>query len=236
LLALEGAGTQYLWTTWSKQPDGWFAAQQERTFAPDAVSIRRITNASSTEPLAPSRGHFSAISLGVENLPPEAGLHHLRVSIGDSLGAVAYVGPPDNIRWQQIMVLLPELEATGLLPVELRWLDSPIAAPATLRVIPPGPMVPCIKSVTDGVNLTAGRRIESRTVKITLEEVAHPDEVDATVGGLPAEELGFFCVDPRPQRFEVNFRLPEEIGPGEHALEVRIGRRKFAPVMLEVVA
>ena len=236
LLALEGAATQYLWTTWSKQPDGWFAAQQERTFAPGTVRIRRITNASSSEPLAPCRGRFSAISLWVENLPPEAGLHHLRVTIGDSLGTVAYVGPPDNIRLQQIMVLLPELEATGLLPVELRWLDALIAAPATLRVIPPGPTVPCLKSVTDGVNLTAGKRIETRTVKVTLEEVARPHEVDATIDGLPVEDLGFFCVDPRPQRFEVNFRLPEEIGPGEHALEVRIGRRKFAPVKLEVVA
>jgi hypothetical protein len=119
--------------------------------------------------------------------------------------------------------------------VELRWLESPIAAPATLRVIPPGPIVPCLKSVSDGYHLTAGKRIETRTVKLTLEEIERPHEVDATVGGLPVEDLGFFCVDPRPQRFEVNFRLPEQIGPGEHALEVRIGHRKFPPVMLEVV-
>jgi hypothetical protein len=34
----------------------------------------------------------------------------------------------------------------------------------------------------------------------------------------------------------VNFRLPEEAAPGRHPLEVRIGRRKLAPVMLEVTA
>jgi len=236
LLALEGAGTQYLWTTWAKEPDGWFAAQQEKTFTSDTAQIRRITNASSSEPLAPCRGRFSAISLRVDNLPADAGLHHLRVTIGDSLGTVAYVGPPDNIHLQEIMVLLPELEATGLLPVELRWLDSPIAAPATLRVIPPGPIVPCLKAVSDGYHLTAGKRIETRTVKITLEEIERPHEVHATIDGLPVEDLGFFCVDPRPQRFEVNFRLPEQIGPGEHSLEVRIGHRKFPPVMLDVVA
>ena len=235
LLALEGAATQYLWTTWRKQREGWFAAQQDRIFAPDTVRIRRITNASSSEPLAPCRGRFSAISLWVENLPEGAGLHHLRVTIGDSLGTVVYVGAPDNIRLQQIMALLPELEATGLLPVQLRWLDAPIAAEATLRVIPPGPVVPCLKSVTDGVNLSAGKRIETRTVKVTLEEIARPHEVEAAMGGIPVEDLNFFCVDPRPQRFEVNFRVPEGIGPGEHPLEIRIGKRRFAPVMLEVV-
>lgn len=235
LLALEGTATQYLWTTWLKEPNGWLAAQTERSFAPDTARIRRITNASSSEPLAPSRGRFAAISMRVENLPAGAGLHQLRVNIGDSVGTVAYVGPPDNIHLQEIMVLLPELEATGLLPVELRWFDSPIAPPAMLRVIPPGPVAPCLKSVSDGVNLTAGPRIETRTVKITLEEITRPDDVDAAVGGLPVTDLGFFCSDPRSQRFEVNCRLPDEIGPGEHPIVVRVGRHKFPPVMLDVV-
>ena len=46
----------------------------------------------------------------------------------------------------------------------------------------------------------------------------------------------FFAPIRKPQRFEVNFRLPEEIGPGRHELQVRIGRRKLAPVMLEVTS
>ena len=29
VLALEGASTQYMWTTWRKQPAGWFAAQED---------------------------------------------------------------------------------------------------------------------------------------------------------------------------------------------------------------
>jgi hypothetical protein len=236
LLALEGAATQYLWTTWSKEPNGWLAEQGERTFAPDTARIRRITNASSSEPLAPSHGRFAAISMRVENLPSGAGLHQLRVTIGDSVGTVAYVGPPDNIHLQEVMVLLPELDATGLFPVELRWFDAPIAPRATLRVIPPGPVAPCLKSVSDGVNLTAGPRIETRTVKITLEEITRPDEVDAAVNGLPVTDLGFFCSDPRARRFEVNCRLPDEIGPGEHPIVVRVGRHRFPPVTLDVAS
>jgi ubiquinone/menaquinone biosynthesis C-methylase UbiE len=236
VLALEGASTQYMWTTWRKQPKGWQAAQSERTFADVPSRIRRITNANSSEPLAPSRGRFASISLWVENLPPAAGIHHLRVSIGDSFGHIIYIGPADNTGLQQITVILPELEATGLLQVELRWLETPIAAPTTLRVIPPGPSVPRIRSVTDGVNLVAGTRIETKMVKVTLEDIARPHEIAATVNGLPVLDLEYFCIDPRPQVFEVNFHLPDGLAPGMYPMEVSIGRRKLAPVPLNVVA
>ncbi len=247
VLALEGISTQYLWTTWRKRPQGWHAGQTDRWEArsheeegspesKDRTRIRRITNASSTEPVAPSRGRFASISLWIENLPPEAGLHDLRVVVGDSFGTLTFIGPPDSSRLQQLVVLLPELEATGLLPVEIRRQGRNIAPPATLRIVPPGPLVPRVRSIRDGVNLVAENRIETRVVKMTLEEVARPHEIEAAVGGHPVVDLEFFCVDPRPQVFEVNFRLPEEVQPGRHALEVRIGRRKLAPVMLEVVA
>jgi ubiquinone/menaquinone biosynthesis C-methylase UbiE len=238
VLALEGVSTQYMWTTWRKRPQGWHASQQElpADSSNSKTRIRRITNASSTEPVAPSRGRFASISIWIENLPEQAGLHDLRVMVGDSFGTLAYLGPPDSSRIQQVVVLLPELEATGLLPVEVQRLGRTIAPPATLRIIPPGPLVPRVQSIRDAINLVAENRIETRLVKMTIEEVARPHEIEATIGGVPVADLEFFCTDPRPQRFEVNFRLPEEIGPGRHPLEVRIGRRKLAPVMLEVTA
>lgn len=236
VLAIEGAGTQYMWTTWRKQPQGWQAEQDRRQFPEGASRIRRVTNSHSSEPGAPSRGRYASIALWVENLPPEAGLHHLRVQVGDSLGTVTYIGPVTKDGLQQVSVILPELEATGLLPVELRWLDKPLAPLATLRVIPPGPSVPCIRAVTDGTNLVADKRIETRRVKMILEEVAYPHEIEASVGGVSVGDREFLCTDPKPQRFEVNFRLPDEIGPGRHELQVSIGRRKLAPVMIEVTS
>jgi len=245
VLALEGVLTQYLWTTWRKRPQGWHAGHADRMGeagsaealdAKAAPRIRRITNASSTEPVAPCRGRFASISIWIENLPPDAGLHDLRVVVGDSFATLTYIGPPDSSGLQQMVVLLPELEATGLLPVEIRRLERSLAPPATLRIIPPGPSVPRLRSIRDGVNLVAENRIETRIVKMTLEEIARPHEIEAAVGGHPAADLEFFCIDPRPQVFEVNFRLPEQIAPGRHPLEVRIGRRKLAPVMLEVTA
>jgi len=235
MLALEGAGTQYMWTTWRKQPAGWQARMNAREFAEMPSRIRRITNATSSEPVAPSRGRFASISVWVENLPAEAGLHHLRVVIGEYLGTIIYIGPPDNLGLQQLTVILPDLEATGLLPVELRWMDTPIAPATTLRVIPPGPSVPHLKSVTDGVNLVLPNQIQTRTAKMTLEEISRPHEIEATIDGKPVMDLEYFCIEPRPQVFEVNFRLPEDIGPGYYPLEVRMGRRRIATVTVQVL-
>jgi ubiquinone/menaquinone biosynthesis C-methylase UbiE len=242
VLALEGASTQYMWTTWRKQPRGWFANLEQAAHgdpgadAAPTVRIRRITNAHSSEPVAPCRGRFASISIWVEQLPAGAGLHDLRVTVGSSLATLTYIGPAGSGGLQQVNAVLPDLEATGLLPVEIHRLGRRISPPATLRVIPPGPTVPRIVSVTDGVNLVAGRRIETRAVKMTLVEIARPDEIQAWVGGHPVGDLEFFCTDPRPQQFEVNFRLPEEVSPGVHKLELRIGQRKLAPVTLEVTA
>ena len=199
------------------------------------VNIRRITNANSSEPVAPCRGRFASISIWVENLPADAGLHHLQVSVGDSFGTVTYIGPPDKAGLQQLNVILPELEATGLLPVEIHWRGRKISPPATLRVIPPGPSVPLIRSIRDGVNLASERRIETRSVKMVLEEIARPHEIEASISGFPVSGFEYLCTDPRPQRFEVNFRLPEEVGPGVHSLVVKIGRRTLPPVSIEVV-
>lgn len=235
VLALEGAGTQYMWTSWLKRPHGWSLEQETREPQAD-LRIRRITNAGSSEPVAPSRGRWASISLWVENLPPDAGLQHLRVTVGSSFGKITYIGPPDNIGLQQINVILPELEETGLLPVEVHWCGQVISPPAVLRVIPPGPSVPSIASVSDGVNLVAGKRIETRTIKLTMEEISRPHELEASIDGLPVSDIEYFCVDPRPQKFEVNLRLPENIGPGPHQLEIRMGRRKLAPIGIEVVS
>ena len=235
VLALEGVGTQYMWTSWKKQPQGWSDAQEGRE--PKAeLRIRRITNAGSSEPVAPSRGRWASISIWVENLPPDAGLQHLRVTVGSSFGTVTYIGPPDNIGLQQLNVILPELEETGLLPVEVQWFGHRISPPAVLRVIPPGPSVPSVASVSDGVNLVAGKRIETRMIKVTLEEISRPHELEASVDGHAVSDLEFFCVDPRPQKFEVNLRLPEQIGIGPHQLQLSMGRRKLSPIAIEVVA
>jgi SAM-dependent methyltransferase len=229
VLALEGAATPSLWTTWRKQPGAWQESLAARIDAPgesQPVIIRRITNASSFEPVAPCRGRYASIVLRVENLAPDAGIQHLRVTIGSSLGTVTYLGPADRNGCQQIHVDLPELEATGLLPVQVFWLDHALSEPATLRVIPPGPLVPRVVSTA--------KRVESRVVNITLEEIARPWEIEVSLGGHAVEDVERICMDPRPQRYAVNFRLPEDIAAGSHEVSIHVGRRKLPPVAIEV--
>ena len=96
--------------------------------------------------------------------------------------------------------------------------------------------MPRIRSITDGINQVAENRIETRYLKVIVEEIVHPDEVEASIDGTPLIAIESFCIDPRPQRFELNFRLPDEIAPGARHLELKIGRRKMPPMPIDVVA
>jgi len=233
LLALEGALTQYMWVTLRKRADGWRQGLLNRRPQPHA-RIRRITNAHSSEPVAPSRGRFASISLWLEGLSADCDLNHLEVTIAGRPGELQYLGPPEPDGLQQLNARLPDGLESGLHPVGVSWLGRSLAPPATLRVIPPGPLVPRIVSVTDGIDLLAGARIVSRSVKVGLEEGATPSQLRATVDGVPIEGMDFFCVDPVPPRFEVNFTLPDSIAPGLHRLELSLGARRFAPIVIEV--
>ena len=233
VLTMEGRETQYMWSTWIRRPAGWFQTLGDRSFT---AHIRAVTNAENSEPVAPSRGRYASISAWVQELPADVTLHALEARIGGAPGIITDIGPADASGLRQVNVLLPVLEATGLLPVELYWLGRPASNAATLRVIPPGPAVPLVLSVTDGINLVAGTRIETRCLKAVIEELDRPHEFSASIGGLPVQDVELFCTDPRPQRFEVNMKLPESLAPGAHALEMRIGQRRLAPVPLEVVA
>jgi ubiquinone/menaquinone biosynthesis C-methylase UbiE len=230
VLALDGVSTQSMWTTWRKQPAGWSAGLEQQIAALGdtlPVKINKITNAYSFEPVAPCRGRFAVISIRAENLPADAGLNHLRVIIGNSQGTVTAIGAADRNGWQRIRVDLPELEATGLLPVQLLWLDRPLSEPATLRVIPPGPSIPRV--------VAAPQRVENRRVALTLEEIARPFDIEIWMADQRVEDIEKICTDPRPQRYQVNFRLPEDVGPGLHHIHLNIGRRQLPPVPVEVM-
>jgi hypothetical protein len=145
-----------------------------------------------------------------------------------------YLGHPDSDGMVQLNAELPEGLASGLQPVEVNWLGVPIAGAGTLRVVPPGPAVPRIVAVSDATNLLSGTRIVTGMVKITIEEAARPDEFRASIGGIAVRDIDIFRTDPARPRDEINLRLPEGLPPGAHALEMSLGRRRFAPVGLEI--
>jgi SAM-dependent methyltransferase len=233
VLSLEGAGSRSLLTTWQKRPEGWsLSTANEAPAKETAAIIRRIANASSNEAVAPCRGRFASILIYVENLPPDAGIGPLRVHIGGSLGVVTNIEPADRSGWQAVRVELPELEETGLLPVQILWFDRPIARSVTLRVIPPGPMVPRVISIGDANQPVSKHRIASGRVRLVLEEIDRPEEVQTFVGGKPTWDVDYLCLDPQHHRFEWKFQLPDEMGAGIHTLEIRRADRKIASIPL----
>jgi len=233
LLELEQIWTQYMWIACRKMPTGWTAGLAAKVSEPGAA-IRNISNALTGEGAAPSTGPLAALSLWIENLPTECDLNHLSVTADGRACRGMYVGEPARDGVSQVNVALPEGIRTGLVPVEVAWLGRPICAPKAARIVPAGPMVPRIASVTDGVDLLAAGRVSSGIVKVGLLEVAEPGGFRATVDGLAVREIEEFCVDPMLRRYEFNFKLPAGIGRGPHELRMALGRREFAPLAIEV--
>lgn len=228
LLALEGVRTQYMWTTLRKPLPG--APSSDAT-----VRIRRLTNAHNSEPVAPKQGRFASVTAWVDHLPQDADLLTLTATAGGAEAIPCYIGPPEPDGMQQLNILLPDLPRTGLLPVELSWKGERLCEPVMLRVIPPGPAVPVVISVTDGINMLSGTRIITGTLKVTLEESDDPSVFSATISGERVRNVDIFCADPMPPRYEINFDIPEGLPSGFHALTMRLGRRSLGTFGIEVV-
>ena len=230
LLALEGMRTQYMWTTLRKPLENEPAAEQGST------RIRRVTNANNSEPVAPQSGRFASVTVWVENLPSSCDLLTLRVSVDGVPCVPCYLGPREPDGMTQLNVLLPALPRTGLLQLALSQDGRELCSPATIRIIPAPPIVPYLLSATDGINMMSETRIVTGTLKITVEQINDPQSFNATVGGRPVRDIDVFCADPLPPRWEINCHLPKDLPPGQHTLEMALGKRKLPPVSLDVVA
>ena len=226
LLALEGVLTQYMWTSWRKLLPG-------PPLAP--AFIKGITNAHSYEPVAPKRARHAAISIWIANLPEECELNNLEVLVDGLPADPYYVGWPIAEGVRQVNAWLPPDTRTGLLPVDVRINGRSICPPGTVRIIPAGPMIPRIISVTDAVNLVEQNTSSSGLLKIQLEEISSPESVSATIDGRPAAWIEIKCVDPRAPRHEINLGLPEGLAPGRHILRIQAGRWQL-PAEIEVRA
>lgn len=227
LMALEGVHTQYMWVTLRKPGTG-------RRLGTRTI-IRRITNAGSSEPVAPATGRFASVSIWADNFPDDCDLTRLQVLVGGYPGKPCYIGPPEADGLRQVNAMMPAQTACGLQPVQLSVDGVPICEPRYLRVIPATPLLPRLISVSDGINLLSGTRIVTGSIKVTIEEIASPANFRAWVSGREVTGVESFCVDPLPPRYEVNFPLPPGTISGCHHLALMVGSRSLGPVALEVV-
>jgi SAM-dependent methyltransferase len=232
LMAVEGPATQYMAVTFQKP-----SRPAARPAAPPR--IRRMACARDSAPVVPARGRWAFASLWIEGLPADSDLNTLAATVGharatpESLGP--FLGPPGADGLQQFNIKLPEGIEPGLQPLELLYRGEPLAQPSFLRVIPPGPTVPRLVSLSDAVDLLSTTRIASRSIKAGIEEIADASQFRATVDDCPVEVFEARSVDPVPPLIEVIFRLPAGVGPGLHRLELGVGSRGFPGVMIEVV-
>jgi SAM-dependent methyltransferase len=231
LLALEGASTQYMWTTWRKHPAGWRSGL--RPAPSPATRIRAISNALTSDPQVPASGPRAFAALRIENLPDDADLLNLEVRIDGRAGALSYLGPPEWDGVVQLNAAIPAGTRTGLVPVEIVRLGQPITS-AWMRIVPPGPVVPRLCAVRDGVNLLSGTRITSRIVKLVMEEVEDPERIQVAIDDVPVERLDVFCTDPLQEHYDINLALPPAVLSGHHHVRVTLGWRHFAPVAIDV--
>jgi ubiquinone/menaquinone biosynthesis C-methylase UbiE len=221
LLALEGVDTQYMWTTWKK------LLPQPTTASPQPV-IRRITNAHTSEILVPVRGRHAVAAIWIVDLPEHMDLNNLEVLFDGMLGTPYYIGPALRGNLRQVNVRLPRGLRTGLVPVQT------CGATKWIRVVPPGPMVPRVVSVTDGINLVQHDRVSTGFVKVVVEEIGDPSAVFVAIDSLPAKDLELKCTDPVPPRYELNFVLPD-LSPGRHTLQIQAGKRSLMPRPIDIV-
>jgi hypothetical protein len=234
LLALEGAGTQYMWATFSKRPAGWYQALQGSSSKSPRIAIRKITCASSSTPVVPARGPHAAFALWVEGLPLDADLNTLRVYVADREARLTYIGAPQIQGLQQVTGILPDGLDAGFQPLQLIWANSLGKAEGFVRLIPPGPNPPRIVAVLDGVYASAGRTISSNVVRVCLEGAAGPEDLEAAVAGRVIQAAGSFCTAPEVPRFEVDFKLPRGISAGTNRIEFRLGCRYLGAFELVV--
>lgn len=232
-LAIEGADTQYMWVTLRKQPAGWFQALAANPPRAEA-RIYNIVNAHSEETMVSTRGRFAWMSIWIEQLPEDCDLNQINIEVDGKQAAPVYVGAPVFDGRRKINAQMPLGARTGLLPVDVFWFGERLCPTGWVRVNPPGPTVPRLAKISDGVNLLSGQVIVSRTVKLFLEDLADPEQLEVRLDGSPVADLDLFCTDPVTQSYEANFRLPESTGSGMHLVELRLGARVFSPVQIEV--
>jgi hypothetical protein len=132
--------------------------------------------------------------------------------------------------------MIPGSVSTGILPIDLTWNGYTLGGRSSIRIIPAGPQVPVVVSVTDGINLLAGKTIASGIIKVTLEETGNPESFRAWIDGHAVDKIDVFCADPLPPRFEINLELPKAVEPGPRELVMQLGTRRLGPVSIVVTA
>ena len=227
LLALTDRDTQYMWVTLQRRE----IIEPQPEHAP--VSIYKVSQAHSGEPVVPAGGRFGEAWLGVTHLPSSADLLTLSAKVDGAGALCTYISPVVNGR-RFVSIVMPPGTRTGLVPIALLWNGSPLAQEALARVIPAAPRIASVTRIGDGLNRLLVNRIESGWAKLTMDEIEDPSRLRLSIAGA-ALTYDWLCVDPVHERYEFNFQLPRDIAPGAHRIELAVGHKRFVPLTVDIV-
>jgi hypothetical protein len=235
LLAMDRFDTQYLWITARKRPPQWKLSAQRYQAA-----IVRVTDTFTGDAVVAQTGRYASATVWVTGLTEDADLNSLRVLIDGRRSAPCFIGKQVWNNPTQVNVYLPPETRSGILPVELELAGRIVSNRAVVRVLPAGPLVPRLVGVTDAVNLLSSRSIESRAVKVKIEEAPFDSEeeflaaIAADVDGRPVRDVEVLCLDPLPRLYQLDLFLPQDLSAGSHRLTLRLGARTFEPLDIEI--
>ncbi len=235
LLAMDRFDTQYLWVTARKRPPRWRPPE-----ICEQARIVRVTDTFTGDAVVAQSGRYAGATVWVVGLTEDADLNNLRVLIDGQSTAPCFIGKQVWNNPTQVNVYLPPGVRTGILPVELEFAGRIISNRAIVRVLPAGPLVPRLVGVTDAVNLLSARSIESRAVKVKIEEAPYDSEeevrasISADVDGRCIGDIEVMCLDPLPRLYQLDLFLPKDLPAGPHRLTLRLGAKQFDPLQIEI--
>jgi SAM-dependent methyltransferase len=227
LVAMSGLETQYLWTTWLKPGSSCGTGVRQ-----NAV-LKAVTSASSGERAVAARGPQAAVSLWLERMPECAHIGNIRADFSGASGLCCYVSPIRAGRCQ-INARLPEGVPPGPTPVSVRNEDGVIAGPAVIEVLPAPPRAPRLVAVSDGLDIDLKCRVLMGGMKVTIEDVARPEEVSFIVDGLPVRYEQFERKDLETSTYEFAFLLSPKVRLGKRTLEIQMSGRRFESVEVDI--
>jgi SAM-dependent methyltransferase len=229
LVAVSGVQTQYMWITLRKP----LARLPEPDFS--RVILKAVTASSSGKPSVPARGREAAVSLWIEGMPEASSLASLAAGFDGVLQQGCYISSIGENGGCQFDVVLPRGVHTGSVPVTLHdHLGAMLAGPVPIEITPAPPWEPKVVSVTDGINILAKYRIEQGGVKVTIEDVEHPEELSFLIDGRPVDYLQYVCNDPIAFTYEFAFHPSPKVKNGDRRLDILVSGRVLSSVNLTV--
>ncbi|HUP04532.1 MAG TPA: class I SAM-dependent methyltransferase [Bryobacteraceae bacterium] len=231
LVALSGAGTHYMWTSWLKpSPRG------PTDFSHTA--LKDVTPCDLVGPRITAGGAVwrEVFSLWIDGLPRSCHLGNLEVAIRETRLRGLYLSPIGESGGCQLNVRAPRDLPPGPAPVQLYCDGRPIAAPRTVEIGEAPPRAPRVIAVSDGLDIESKRRIVMGGVKVSIEDLENPEEASFTVDGCPVEYGQFELVDSAASIYEFAFLLGRRTRLGNRLLRIRVSGRELPPIPIEIEA